>query len=302
MAIASVKATINGTQYTLTLNASTGKYEATISAPSTSSYTKTDHYYPVSVVAADTAGNSTTVASDDVTLGTSLRLAVKEKIAPVITISAPTAGARVINNKPTIAFTVTDNDSGVNPSTIKITVNGTVITSGITTTANGSKGYDCSYVIATALADGSNIVKVDASDYDGNAATQKTVTFTVDTVAPTLSITAPTDASITNVAACTVTGITNDITSSPCTVTVKLNGGTAAAVTVDGSGNFSKALTLVAGTNTIVVVATDGASKTTTVTRTVTLDQICPVISAITLTPNPVDCGATFIITVTVDD
>ena len=143
---------------------------------------------------------------------------------------------------------------------------------------------------------------MDASDYDGNAATQKTVTFKVDTVPPTLSISLPADKLITNKTTVTVEGTTNDATSSPVTVTIKINSGTAESVTVGADGNFSKALTLVEGDNTITVVARDAAGKTTTVTRTVTLDLTPPTISAVTITPNPVDAGKTYIIFVTVKD
>ncbi len=90
----------------------------------------------------------------------------------------------------------------------------------------------------TALADGSHTIKIDASDFDGNAATQKTVTFKIDTVPPTLSITAPADKLVTNKTAVTVTGTTNDATSSPVTVTVKLNSGTAETVTVGSDGTL----------------------------------------------------------------
>ena len=50
------------------------------------------------------------------------------------------------------------------------------------------------------------------------------------------------------------------------------------------------------------VVATDKAGKTTTVTRKVTLDTGAPVFEKVTLTPNPVDCGKTFVISVKVTD
>ena len=73
-------------------------------------------------------------------------------------------------------------------------------------------------------------------------------------------------------------------------------------VTVGSDGSFSTEITLEEGENTITVIATDTAGKSTTVTRTVTLDTAAPVITAITLTPNPVDCGATYIIEVTVSD
>lgn len=115
-------------------------------------------------------------------------------------------------------------------------------------------------------------------------------------------MTAPVNGLITNKAACTVTGTTNDITSSPVTVAVKLNSGTAEAVPVGADGSFSKALTLAAGSNTITVVATDSAGKSTTVVRTVTLDTVAPTIRAVTLTPNPVDAGKTYVISVEVTD
>lgn len=303
MAVKTVQAVINGVTTTLTLNSGTGKWEATITAPSTSSYNNNDeHYYPVTVKATDEAGNTTTKNDTDATLGASLKLRVKEKTAPIITITYPTASALIINNKPVITFKVTDADSGVNPDSIKVTIDtGAAITAGIVKTAIAG-GYECTYTPTTALADGSHTIKVDASDNDGNAATQKSVTFKIDTVPPSLSVTAPTNGLITNKAACTVTGTTNDVTSSPVTVTVKLNSGAAEAVTVAANGTFSKALTLAAGSNTITVVATDSAGKATTVTRTVTLDTVAPTIKSVTITPNPVDAGKTYVISVEVTD
>lgn len=303
MSVKTVQAIINGQSYTLTLNSSTGKYEATVTAPSKSSYTLDGHYYPVTVKATDDAGNTSTKDATDATLGTSLQLQVKEKVAPVIAITAPTASALLTNNKPDITWKVTDDDSGVNPATIGITIDsGTKITGDAITKTAITGGYQCSYTPTSALADGSHTIKFDASDYDGNAAAQKSVTFKVDTVPPTLSVTAPANNLVTNEAACTVSGTTNDATSSPVTVTVKLNNGSAEAVTVNADGTFGKDLTLTSGANTITVVATDSAGKSTTVTRTVTLDTGAPVIHSVTLTPNPVDAGKTFIISVEVTD
>ncbi|MCB6569256.1 Ig-like domain-containing protein [Eubacterium limosum] len=303
MAVNTVKATINGQQVTLTYNATSKKYEGTTTAPAKSSFNQANKYYPVTIVATDVAGNSVTV-NDQTSgaIGAACRLTVKEKIAPVIAITSPGAGAILTNNKPTITWTVTDNDSGVNSGSIGITIDsGSKITSGITKTAI-TGGYSCSYTPTTALSDGSHTIKVDASDNDGNAGTQKSTTFKIDTVPPTLNVTAPANGLVTKTPACTVTGTTNDTTSSPCTVTVKLNSGTAQAVTVNSDGSFSKALTLVEGSNTIVVVSTDAAGKSSTVTRTVTLDTVAPVITAVELIPNPADAGATYTIKVTVID
>lgn len=152
------------------------------------------------------------------------------------------------------------------------------------------------------LNDGSHTIKFDASDNDGNAAVQKSVSFKVDTVPPTLNIASPAAGLITNNPKVTLSGTTNDATSSPVTVTVKLNSGSAANVTVESNGSFTKELTLVEGTNTIVITARDSAGKETVISRTVTLDTKAPVITDVVITPNPVDGGKTFTITVTVTD
>lgn len=294
MAVKTVQYIFNGQTYNLTYNSTTKKYEATVTAPSKSSYNQTDHVMGGTVKATDQAGNVTTVDQTHSTLGASLKLRVKEKVAPVISITAPSAGAYITNTTPTIEFSVTDADSGVNSGTIAVTIDGTAISSVTKTAITG--GYKCTCTPA-ALKDGAHTISVTASDNDGNAASAKTSSFTVDTVPPTLSVTAPTDGLITNKSTVTVTGKTDDATSKPVTVTV--NG---TAVTVGTDGAFSKDVSLANGSNTITIIAKDKAGKTTTVTRTVTLDTVAPVIKSISLTPNPVDCGKTFVIAVEVTD
>lgn len=302
MAVKTVQAVINGQTYNLTYNSTSKKYEATVTAPSGSSYPKEGHYYPVTIKAEDEAGNLETKDAADSTIGASLRLVVKEKVAPVIVITSPTANSLIINNKPIITWKVTDADSGVDPDTISLTIDsGAKITAGITKTAI-TGGYQCTYTPSEALADGAHTIKFNASDNDGNAASQKSVAFSIDTVPPTLSINSPTNGLITNQAACAVAGTTNDITSSPVVVTIKLNNGSEETVTVASNGSFNKNLTLENGENTITIKATDSAGKSTTVTRTVTLDTVAPVIKSVTLAPNPVDAGATYVISVEVTD
>lgn len=302
MAVKTVQAVINGQTYNLTRNSGTGKYEATITAPNKSSYGQANHYYDVTIKATDDAGNVTTKNSSDATLGNSLKLYVKEKVAPTQTITYPTSSALITNNKPAITWEVKDSDSGINPDSIGITINsGTKITSGITKTPI-TGGYRCSYTPASPLNEGSNVIKVDCADNDGNAATQVSVTFKVDTVPPTLNITSPAQGLITNESTVTVKGTTNDATSSPVLVVIKVNEGEDISVTVGSDGSFTKDITLVEGNNTIKVIATDSAKKQTTVMRTVELDTKPPVFGAVTLTPNPVDSGKTFVISVEVTD
>lgn len=297
MAIQTVKATINGQEYDLTYSSGTGKWTATITAPNKSSYNQPGHFYNVTLKSSDDAGNTVTKDSTDTTLGDSLKLYVKEKVAPTQSITYPTANALITNNKPTITWQVRDDDSGVDPDSIKLTIDSNAaITTGITKTPV-SGGYDCSYTPSTTLTDGQHTIKVDASDHDGNASIQSSVSFKIDTVAPTLNVTSPTENFITNQSSITVEGTTNDVTSSPVTVTINDE-----PVTVQSNGSFSKQITLSEGENTITVVATDGAGKSTTVTRHVTLDTGGPVFKSVTITPNPVDGGQTFIIEVEVED
>ena len=209
MSVKTVQAIINGQTYNLTLNRETGKYEATVTAPVRSSYNQSGHYYPVTVRATDDAGNTTTKDASDGTLGKSLQLVVKEKVAPVSAITYPTSGAFITNATPAIAFKVTDEDSGINESTIKLTVDGSAVASEEISKKAVSGGYECTYTPKSAL------------------------------------------------------------------------------------GN---------GAHTITVVATDKAGKSTTVTRKVTLDTGAPVFVSAKLTPNPVDAGKTFIISVEVTD
>jgi hypothetical protein len=303
MSVKTVQATVNGQTVSLSYNSSTGRYEGIITAPSKSSYNQSGHYYGVTIRATDDAGNAETANASHATLGSSLQLKVREKVAPISTITYPTANALITNNKPSIVWTVTDDDSGVDPSTIGITIDsGSKITGDSISKTAISGGYQCTYTPGTALADSSHTIIVNASDYDGNAASQKSVTFKIDTVPPTLSVTSPADGFVTNQASCTVRGTTNDATSSPVSITVKLNSGSAEAAIVASDGSWSKTITLVEGTNTITVVATDSAGKSTTVTRTVKLDTKAPVIKSVTLTPNPVDTEKTVVISVEVTD
>lgn len=153
MSVKTVQATVNGQTVSLTYNSSTGRYEGTITAPSKSSYNQSGHYYGVTIRATDDAGNAETADASHSTLGSSLQLKVREKVAPISTITYPTASALITNNKPSIVWTITDDDSGVDPSTIGITIDsGSKITGDSISKTAISGGYKCTYTPGTALA------------------------------------------------------------------------------------------------------------------------------------------------------
>ena len=299
MAISQVRAQVNGQWYTLTLQPN-GRYEASITAPGATSFNQPGGYYNVTVEATNTAG---TAGTADASTVEGLKLYVKEKVPPVITILSPSGGAYVTNNKQPVVFTITDEagGSGVKLDSVVVNLDGSAVPAGEVSHSAISNGYSFTYTPSAALSDGDHTVTVDATDNDGNAATQKSTTFKVDTIPPVLNITSPTEGMITSTAALTVSGTTNDATSSPVTVKISLNGTDQGAVTVGGDGAFSKAVTLKEGANVIVVTATDAAGKSSSVTRNVTLDTSVPQIVSATITPNPVDAGQTMLISVEVD-
>ncbi len=299
MAIKQVRVKVNNAWHTLTYNESTGVYEGTLSAPNITSYNvNSGHYYPVTVEATNMAGTVTTIDDNTPSLGASLKLYVKET-------TAPTANQYLGTATPEISFTITDetNGSGVAINTLKIVVDGTTYTntsSGVVATAI-TNGYSVKFTPSTALKDGAHTVKVTVADNDGNSATSSTISFTTDTTAPTLAVTNPsTDGSYVSEAGLTVTGTTSDSTSGVPTITIKLNGTDQGSVAVS-NGSFSKPITLASGTNTIVVTATDKAGRTTTITRTIILDTSAPVIASVVIDPNPVNVGASYKVTVTVE-
>lgn len=300
MAIKTVKATINGQTYDLTLNSASGKWEATITAPGKTSYNLAGGYYNVSVEATNEAG---TKGSADASTVDGLKLVVKETVAPVITIVSPTSGAYVANSKQPVVFNVTDETggSGVDISTLVVKQDGTAVAAANITHTSISNGYSVTYTPSAALSDGSHTVTINCKDHDGNAAAEKSTTYTVDTVPPTLNVTSPADGLITAASSVTVAGTTNDATSSPVVITISLNGTDQGTVAVGTGGTFSKVVTLKEGSNTIIVKAKDAAGKESSVTRTVTLDTSVPKIKAATITPNPVDTGKTMVISVTIE-
>lgn len=307
MAIQTVKVLIDGSEHELTYNGENQSYESTLNAPATSSYNEEGHYYNVSVSAYDDAGNSSTVdANTEGAIGEALRLIVHEKVKPTITIISPGADAYLSSAQPDISIQLRDDDSGINIDSFTLKIDGqeslNSSSSGMTATPTEG-GYDITYKMPTPLQDGQHNISVNVSDNDGNIADEATRSFSTDTVAPTLNLTNPPDNFTTNNPDIDVSGDTNDVTSGPVAVVIKVNEVDQGEVIVEESGTFTKSVHLTTeGSNTITVTATDLAGKTTTVTRTVILKTTAPKITSVEIVPNPVDAGQTFIIRVKVSE
>lgn len=295
MATTKVRVQLNSIWTNCTKN-NAGKWVCNLAAPDTTSRNLSGGYYPVTVEVTNDAGTVAIYNSASADIGSFLRLVVKETVKPIITLVSPTNGALTTNNRQPITFRVTDetSGSGVNPSTVSLTLGGTVYKQGspgmaVTTIANG---YQFVYTPPTALQDGAHALSITASDYDGNAAAAVSASFTTDTTKPQLDVSSPTAGLITNNPNITLRGTTNDAVSSPVTVTATLNGVSVGAITVNADGSFSKAITLAEGTNTVVVTARDAAGNSTPITRTVKLDTSVPQINSASISPNPANASA----------
>lgn len=303
MAITKVRVKINGTWTNLTKD-SAGKWTGSVTAPASTSYNQSGGYFPITVEATNSAGTVTTVDATDTTLGSVLRLVVKETTKPVIKLVQPSNGAYISNNQLPIIFEVTDETggSGVNASTVALKLAGTTYKDGSTGMSKTAitDGYRFTFTPQAALSDGAKAIEITASDHDGNAAAKVTASYTVDTVPPTLTISSPQDGLATNQKNVVLTGITNDTLSSPVTVTV-MHGSASYTPAVANDGSFSQALVLNDGVNTIKIVSTDAAGKSTTINLTVTLDTSVPTIKSATFAPNPVNASASVQITLEVE-
>ena len=266
-------------------------------------------YYGVQIIAADEAGNEITINQEDGTWGDQLQLEAYESTKPTVTITYPSADSRINTCTPTITAQLRDNDSGIDPATLDLRINGgSKITQGAPglTLTPVEGGYDLSYAVPTALDEGQTTISVGVSDKDGNAADQVSITCTIAVTAPTISLSSPAEGLVTNQAAVQITGITSDDQLTSVTLTVTVNGHDQGPVTVDGqTGAFSLTANpshMQEGANVIKVKVVDATGLEAEITRNVTLDTIPPRIVEVIGVTDRVHVGSPFTIRVKVED
>lgn len=308
MSIATIKAVIDGQTYPLTLSED-GYYVLAGTAPAESSANLPGGYYGVQIIATDEAGNETTINQEDGTWGEQLRLVAYESVKPTATITYPSADSRINTCTPTITAQLRDNDSGVDPATLDLRINGgSKITQGAPglTLTPVEGGYDLSYAVPTALDEGQTTISVGVSDKDGNAADQASITCTIAVTAPTISLSSPAEGLVTNQAAVQITGITSDDQLTSVTLTVTVNGHDQGPVTVDGqTGAFALQANpshMQEGANVIKVKVVDATGLEAEITRNVVLDTIPPRIIDVIGVTDRVHVGSPFTIRVKVED
>lgn len=186
---------------------------------------------------------------------------VIDNMPPVLLVSTLTDNSYTNNEVLNISGSVSDAQSGIK----ELLINNI----GVPVNPDGS------FSQAVVLVKGTNMITVIATDQANNQASNSR-SITLDQTAPNLVITAPADNSKTATALTNVSGMVDETS----IVAIKL-GGNLQSATMNGT-NFSAAVTLVPGTNTIEVTARDQADNTSTQKRTVVYDDQQPSL-AITL-------------------
>ncbi len=168
---------------------------------------------------------------------------------------------------PTITINSPEDNSIVNTDTIHIkgTVKDDVSVSKLTIQDKEvSFDKDGQFDAEVTLKEGKNTITITATDKAGNKAA-KTITVTLDTTPPTITITSPEDGIETSDDFVNVSGTITDDLSGIDSATINGN-----SLTLNSDGSFSTTVSLTEGDNTITITATDKAGNKATKTITVT--------------------------------
>ncbi len=180
MAVATVWVSIHGKKVAMSYDPATGVAQAVTDAPLLSSgyrhagqgpgvaeiAKETGGYYPITISAVDEAGNKVCVHHDDAALGPSLRLYVRETDAPGALISIPEGVIRSKNV--TVSILVSDDGSGIDVDTLRISLNDNPLTADLTTADEINYASE----LKLDLTDGEYTLRLEISDYDGNTSTE----------------------------------------------------------------------------------------------------------------------------------
>jgi glucodextranase-like protein/carboxypeptidase family protein/Big-like domain-containing protein len=198
-----------------------------------------------------------------------------DTVAPNLTITAPDAANDASLRQVTVAYD--DATSGIDLTTLHITLDGADLTAGCTVQAASST---CA---PQPQPEGLHVVSALVKDRAGNGAAAN-LTYTVVFAPPTVTLMAPADGSLVSSPSQAVSGT---VGGPKPVVTVNVNGSPAALA----GGQFQATVVLTEGINVLLASALDSSGKEGTATATVTLDTQPPSLSidppAVKLTNQP---------------
>ena len=180
-------------------------------------------------------------------------------------ITAPSGATN--NNKPTLSATASETGgTGIASVQFEYSTNGG---SAWNNAGAAQTTAPFSYTFTTPLADGSYQVRAVATDKSGNTATTSTVSFMIDTVDPTVAMTAPSDGATTSDTTPALSATASDNTGGSGLATVQFEytsdrGATwidAGPTQTSGPFSFTFTTPLADGTYAAVAIATDNAGN-----------------------------------------
>src|SRR5262245_4062953 len=184
-------------------------------------------------------------------------------IPPNLVFTAPNDDSLLNTNTPALKVQYSDVGSGVDAATLRLQANGQALQ--VTCTRSDSSAT-CQPTAA--LAEGRTTLTATVADYAGNISKPATVSFTVDTIPPRITLDAPRDGMLTNQAQQTFIGSLSEAGR------LTLNG---APVSVGSNNAFSYGPVLLQeGLNTFVLIATDAAGNSSQLSLRMTLDTVPP--------------------------
>jgi hypothetical protein len=129
-----------------------------------------------------------TDASGNVALRTFSVTVQTDDVPPVIAFAAPASGALVATRTSAVAIAYSDSEAGgtgVNTSTLAVLADGADVSAAFARTASSARAV-------LSLADGSHSLQATVADGAGNLSAVASVTFTVDTTPPVITLVSPT--------------------------------------------------------------------------------------------------------------
>jgi hypothetical protein len=184
--LATLQVFVNGVNATSLFNISS----ANATAQLTAAFALPDGQNTISAQIANLAG----------TVGTSSSTFLVDTTPPTISFQAPPA--RTNSNAPTVTIVYSDATSGVDPSTLVVTLDGANISTLVAPGASSATGV---LQLTPPLADGTHVLTATVSDRAGNQSSPVSDSFIVDTTPPIVSFTSPQDNSFINNPAPTIT-------------------------------------------------------------------------------------------------
>ncbi len=225
-------------------------------------------------------------------------------VVPTVAMTAPANGSDTNNNKPTLSATASEETGGSGLATVQFEYS-----SDGGTTWNNAGAAETSgpfiFTFTTALANGAYLARAIATDNAGNATTSPAISFTIDTVAPTVAMTAPANGSYTKNNKPTLSATASDNTGGSGLASVQFeystNGGmiwaNAGAAETSGPFTFTFTTALADGTYQARAIATDNAGNSTNSSAvSFTIDTVPPTstVAALPKTTTTITTTASF--------